>query len=98
MRKKRIGILFAQPQPIGLFFIFRAVLLPAAGDNRKEQALRYTYPQPRKRAVRRHREMADKNYDCEAITIEQPFRPEMLAEGCPTVRALRGRTLSGRCR
>jgi hypothetical protein len=29
--------------------------------------------------------------DCEAITIEQPFRPDILAKGCPTVRALRGR-------
>ncbi len=29
--------------------------------------------------------------DCQAITIEQPFPPEILAKGCPTVRALRGR-------
>ena len=29
--------------------------------------------------------------DCEAITIEQPFRPGIPAESCPTVRALQGR-------
>ena len=29
--------------------------------------------------------------DCQAITIEQPFRPDIVARGCPTVRALRGR-------
>ena len=29
--------------------------------------------------------------DCEAITIEQPFQPGILARSCPTVRALQGR-------
>src|SRR5262249_16747057 len=29
--------------------------------------------------------------DCEAITIEQPFRPDILMKGCPTARVLRGR-------
>ena len=29
--------------------------------------------------------------DCEAITIERPFQPDVLIKGCPTVRALRGR-------
>jgi hypothetical protein len=29
--------------------------------------------------------------DCQAITIEQPFRPDVVAKGCPTARALRGR-------
>jgi hypothetical protein len=28
--------------------------------------------------------------DCEAITIEQPFRPDIVAKSRPTVRALRG--------